>query len=171
MGLKVCYQMCINRAQLPRGWAMSLLAGGHAGRWLRRLLKIPLPMRRLLLTFLLVFLPLQSIWAAASPYCGHEAAPQASHFGHHAHDHHGDAAAAQTQPSSADETPDHKALTTTATADMDCHACHGAGSGMALSATGQAIVVSLGAPAALVAPAWVHPPLTRPERPKWSVLA
>ena len=128
-------------------------------------------MRRLLLVFLLLFMPLQSIWAAASPYCKHETAPQASHFGHHAHDHHGDAAAAQTQPSSADETPDHKALATTGTVDMDCHACHGVGSGMALSASGQAIVVAVAAPAALVAPAWVHPPLTRPERPNWSVLA
>ncbi|KQO14286.1 hypothetical protein ASF16_18690 [Acidovorax sp. Leaf78] len=128
-------------------------------------------MRRLLLVFLLLFMPLQSIWAAASPYCKHETAPQASHFGHHAHDHHGDGPAAQAQPSAASETPDHKALATAATADMDCHACHGVGSGMALSASGQAIVVAVAAPAALVAPAWVHPPLTRPERPKWSVLA
>ncbi|MBV7544116.1 hypothetical protein [Acidovorax sp. sic0104] len=128
-------------------------------------------MRRLLLIFLLVFMPLQSVWAAASPYCGHETAPQASHFGHHAHDHHGDAPAEKAQSSMAGETPDHKALATTGTADMDCHACHGAGSCMALSASGQAIVVAVAAPAALVAPAWVHPPLTRPERPKWSVLA
>ncbi|CAN7330766.1 hypothetical protein [Acidovorax sp. LjRoot194] len=127
-------------------------------------------MRRLLV-FLLLFMPLQSIWAAASPYCKHETAPQASHFGHHAHAHHGDAPAAQTQSSAASETPEHKALATTGTADMDCHACHGMGSGMALSASDQAIVVAVAAPAALVAPAWVHPPLTRPERPKWSVLA
>jgi hypothetical protein len=138
------------------------------GRWLRRLLRIPLPMRRLLLTFLLVFLPLQSIWAAASPYCKHEPAPQASHFGHHAHDHHGGAQTEQAQPSTAGETSDH---TAPATADMDCHACHGVGSGMALSASGQAIVVAVAAPAPPVAPTWVHPPLTRPERPKWSVLA
>lgn len=126
-------------------------------------------MRRLLLTFLLLFMPLQSIWAAASPYCGHEAAPQASHFGHHVHEHQAEASAESS--SKAKESPDHKALATSGAADMDCHACHGAGSGMALSASAQAIVVSVGRPAAQLAPAWVHPPLSRPERPNWSVLA
>ncbi|MBV7427825.1 hypothetical protein KW847_12895 [Acidovorax sp. sif0715] len=125
-------------------------------------------MRRLLLVFLLLFMPLQFIWAAASPYCGHEAAPQASHFGHHVHEHRADVPA---EPSHASETQDHKALATTGTADMDCHACHGVGSGMALSAGAQAIVVSVARPVSQVAPAWVHPPLSRPERPNWSVLA
>lgn len=125
-------------------------------------------MRRLLLAFLLLFMPLQSIWAAASPYCGHEAAPQASHFGHHVHEHQADEQAAPSQTS---ETPDHRGLATSGTADMDCHACHGAGSGMALSASAQAIVVSVGRPASQAAPAWVHPPLSRPERPNWSGLA
>ena len=126
-------------------------------------------MRRLLLVFLLMFMPLQSIWAAASPYCGHEAAPQASHFGHHVHEHHADDGHAAS--SQADETPDHKGLATSGTTDMDCHACHGAGSGMALSASAQAIVVSVGHPAPQIAPAWVHPPLSRPERPNWDLLA
>ncbi len=125
-------------------------------------------MRRLLLVFLLLFMPLQSIWAAASPYCGHEAAPQASHFGHHVHEHQADEQAAPSQTS---ETPDHRGLATSGTADMDCHACHGAGSGMALSASAQAIVVALARPAQQVPPAWVLPPLSRPERPNWSALA
>lgn len=125
-------------------------------------------MRRLLLAFLLLFMPLQSIWAAASPYCGHEAAPQASHFGHHVHEHQADASA---QPAKANATSDHKALGTTGSADMDCHACHGAGSGMALSASAQAIVVSVGRPVPQMAPAWVLPPLSRPERPNWPGLA
>src|SRR3989344_2472958 len=86
------------------------------GGW-RGLLRIPLPMRRLLLVFLLVFMPLQSIWAAASPYCGHEAAPQTSHFGHHVHEHHGDEGADHSAPGASPST----------LADMDCHACHGTG--------------------------------------------
>lgn len=117
-------------------------------------------MHRLLLIFLLVFMPLQSIWAAASPYCGHEAAPQASHFGHHVHDH------------VADESPAHPAKTSTATpADMDCHACHGAGSGLAHSLGEHAIVVTAARPPAQAAPAWLPAPLSRPERPNWPVLA
>lgn len=152
--------------------AMPLGAWGYAHwRVLRRALlslECAHTMRRLLLVFLLLFMPLQSIWAAASPYCGHEAAPQASHFGHHVHEHQADEQAAPSQTS---ETPDHRGLATSGTADMDCHACHGAGSGMALSASAQAIVVSVGRPASQAAPAWVHPPLSRPERPNWSVLA
>lgn len=134
-------------------------------------------MRRLLLTFLLVFLPLQSIWAAASPYCGHEAAPQASHFGHHVHEHHADASGEHAEPSvspAGGEAFDLTALGSTgpgATADIDCHACHGAGSGMALSTNAQTIVVTVARPAHQVPQAWVHPPLSRPERPNWSVLA
>lgn len=134
-------------------------------------------MRRLLLTFLLVFLPLQSIWAAASPYCAHEAAPQASHFGHHAHEHHAGASMEHAESSvspGAGEALDLKALGNTgsgAMADIDCHACHGAGSGMALSTNAQAIVVTVARPAHQVPQAWGHPPLSRPERPNWSFLA
>jgi hypothetical protein len=141
-----------------------------------RLLRIRLPMHRMLLVFLLVFLPLQSIWAAASPYCGHESAPQASqHFGHHVHDHqtdlHGDDAGTAPAAAYAGETSDHKALTSSGTVDMDCHACHGAGSGMVWSAGAQALVVAVARPAAQTAPALVHPPLSRPERPNWPSLA
>lgn len=153
--------------------AMPLAPWGHARLRMLRCTFLSLEcahttMRRLLLVFLLLFMPLQSIWAAASPYCGHEAAPQASHFGHHVHEHQADE---QPAPSQTSETPDHRGLATSGTADMDCHACHGAGSGMALSASAQAIVVSVGRPASQAAPAWVHPPLSRPERPNWFRLA
>ena len=130
----------------------------------------------MLLVFLLVFMPLQSIWAAASPYCGHESAPQASHFGHHVHDHQADlygsdAKAAPADPSQAGETSEHKALTISGAVDMDCHACHGAGSGMVWSAGDQALVVAVARPAGQTAPVLVHPPLSRPERPNWPSLA
>lgn len=44
-------------------------------------------MRRWLLKVLLVLLPLQFVWAAAAPYCGHEQASDAQHVGHHEHVH------------------------------------------------------------------------------------
>jgi len=118
-------------------------------------------MRRLLLLFLLVFMPLQSIWAAASPYCGHEAAPQASHFGHHVHEHHGDEGADHSAPGGAAGTA----------SDMDCHACHGADSGVAHSASAQAIVVAVAQPPGQIEPAWPPAPLARPERPNWPAFA
>ncbi|WP_416221439.1 cation efflux protein, CzcI family [Rhodoferax sp.] len=44
-------------------------------------------MRRWLLVFLLVLLPLQLTWAAVSTYCQHESMPSVQHIGHHAHKH------------------------------------------------------------------------------------
>lgn len=41
---------------------------------------------------LLMLLPLQAIWAAAEPYCGHEHGKAAHHVGHHLHEHHDDGA-------------------------------------------------------------------------------
>jgi hypothetical protein len=46
------------------------------------------PMRRWLVVFMLLVLPLQFAWAAAAPYCAHETAVAASkHPGHHQHVH------------------------------------------------------------------------------------
>ncbi|RZI40012.1 DUF2946 domain-containing protein [Herbaspirillum sp. HC18] len=44
-------------------------------------------MKKLLLIFLLVLLPLQFCWAAAAAYCQHEGEKSAQHFGHHSHKH------------------------------------------------------------------------------------
>jgi hypothetical protein len=44
-------------------------------------------MRRWFALFLLIFLPLQSVWAAAGVYCQHERKEAARHFGHHEHKH------------------------------------------------------------------------------------
>jgi len=44
-------------------------------------------MKRLALIFLILLLPLQSVWAAASAYCQHEQDSTAQHFGHHTHQH------------------------------------------------------------------------------------
>jgi hypothetical protein len=45
-------------------------------------------MKRFLLLFLLIALPFQMSWAAASSYCEHESGKAAHHFGHHEHQHH-----------------------------------------------------------------------------------
>ena len=44
-------------------------------------------MKRLALIFLMLLLPLQSVWAAASAYCQHEQGASVQHFGHHTHQH------------------------------------------------------------------------------------
>ena len=117
-------------------------------------------MRRVLAIFLLVLLPLQSIWAAAAPYCQHEASA-ASHPGHHPHEHHVTADDHQTDPTGDAVGMDH----------ADCHVCHAA----------SPAVVALGVWFACPALADMSldtrqarltaPPSSRPERPQWRGLA
>jgi hypothetical protein len=68
--------------------------------------------KRLLLILMLLFIPLQATWSAASAYCGHEQGAKAQHLGHHEHDHH------QAQP---DDDSDEAPLTQL---DPDCAYCH-----------------------------------------------
>ncbi len=44
--------------------------------------------RRHFFVLLLLILPLQAVWAAASAYCLHEQGVATQHFGHHDHRHH-----------------------------------------------------------------------------------
>ena len=68
-------------------------------------------MKRLILIFLLVLLPLQGAWAVAASYCQHEQDSSARHFGHHIHKHNGSA-----------ETPAKVKLGMLG--DADCGGCH-----------------------------------------------
>ena len=78
-------------------------------------------MRRLLLVFLSILLPLQFSWAGAAAYCAHESADQpaamTSHFGHHSHEHKADQHDAGKTAGKAAKLP-----------DADCTACHFPGS-------------------------------------------
>ena len=121
-------------------------------------------MRFWLSIFLMVFLPLQSAWAVAAPYCGHENSAPVSHFGHHAHEHH-------ATDSAVDSSQDRSGVPASGEVDVDCTPCNGVGSalmlnfippGFFLGKTHYAIGVSSESPL---------PPLQRPERPKWSRLA
>jgi hypothetical protein len=117
------------------------------------------PVRRLVALLLLVFLPLQFGWAAAAPYCQHEADSQVQHFGHHGHQHH----------DAADESSTDGKLS--GDVDSDCSACH---------AGAAAVLVGL---VFLTGPSGAHDPVdayrfslasspaTLPERPNWSALA
>ncbi|WP_404299887.1 hypothetical protein [Alicycliphilus denitrificans] len=117
-------------------------------------------MRRLLLVLLLVFIPLQSVWAAAAAYCSHEAAPSAVHFGHHVHQHHGD------------DDGDKAGTSLAKTAlDMDCHACHSMANALHQDASATPLWVQdmqLAPPLRFTLPT---PSPQRPERPNWPPLA
>ena len=72
-------------------------------------------MRRWLVVLMLLVLPVQFVWAAALPYCAHEAAAAASkHPGHHQHVHQGGNDAAKAGDDGGDLGANHS----------DCASCH-----------------------------------------------
>lgn len=118
-------------------------------------------MKRLLIIFMLIVVPLQLSWAAAAVYCEHESNPKTVHFGHHEHEH----------IASADEIKT-DAEKSVAALDGDCTSCH----------LGGIAILALPAPA-LMPDVLSAPSITagnsllassrssRPERPKWAVAA
>jgi hypothetical protein len=69
--------------------------------------------KRLVLILFILFLPLQSVWAATSAYCTHEADAATGHVGHHSHQHGGVKIDGETDQ----ESPAGK------TVDNDCGLC------------------------------------------------
>lgn len=134
----------------------------HIGRpWLKRTGCYTLAaMRRWLLIFLVVFLPMQLSWAAVANYCQHETGAAAQHFGHHEHQHKVDAKRTDTgNPKAA------------GAIDADCGMCH-ASSATAIFETVSfsLLAVSLDTDCAFSLIFSSRPP-TLPERPNWADLA
>jgi hypothetical protein len=117
-------------------------------------------MRKWLAVILLVFMPLQLSWAAVDAYCQHEDSIAAKHVGHHEHQHKG------TQVDDLDEDP-----TKPSGFDSDCATCLAGSatppSGMKLFSLARGSSIGGGDYRAYLA----TPPLERPERPKWHLLA
>jgi len=111
-------------------------------------------MRRWLVLFFMLLLPLQSAWSAASAYCQHETTEQQSqHVGHHFHAHQGEAK---------------KSSGSQLTADADCAACHASAAAAIPSLLGSYDFAIASRPAQSVA----SPPFTSalaraPDRPQW----
>ena len=115
--------------------------------------------KRIIFIFLLLLLPSQAVWAAASTYCQHERGAAAKHFGHHVHQH-------QLQ---ADDSP--ATGKAPGSLDLDCSACHLGAPAVPVTSQGLTLVESQ----SLLAP---HPPggvpttyRDRPERPNWSLVS
>ena len=130
-------------------------------------------MRRLLLVFLLVLMPLQTVWSAAAAYCAHEQAPAAAHFGHHVHEHAGayqdGDAHADVGHASADDAQGGAAgsIFNLGSADLDCHTCHGSGTVLFAPWEASAPLALSGHPLPQVAAQLPAPLIPRPERPNW----
>lgn len=117
-------------------------------------------MRRWLLIFLVVFLPMQLSWAAVASYCAHESSETAQHIGHHEHQHQADDVPADSDGSKM-----------AGVVDADCGACH-AGCCTAILQSPLLMGARLpsnahGAPA----PRLSSQPAALPERPNWADLA
>lgn len=121
-------------------------------------------MRLWLSIFLIMFLPLQSAWAVAAPYCGHENSVRVSHFGHHAHQHH-------AADSAMDASKDMSNGSVSGAVDVDCTPCNGVGSAMVLSFSPLGLSTGKAHYAIGVTAESLLAPLQRPERPKWPRLA
>lgn len=123
-------------------------------------------MRRWLAILLMLFLPLQSSWAAVAGYCGHETGAAAHHVGHHDHAGHGHA----TKPVD----PGHPGQADGGSAgafQQDCGHCLGHCAGMV------DVVAGFEPPAPAAGPCGPGPfpgaehlP-AQPERPQWVALA
>ena len=77
-------------------------------------------MRRFILVFMMLVLPLQWTWAAAASVCEHESA--GAHFGHHDPKHAGTS-------ESASGTSEASPAADLSGSHPDCHTCHGMGAG------------------------------------------
>lgn len=118
-------------------------------------------MRRFLILLFAIVLPLQITWASAAAYCGHEtsapaAATTGGHFGHHTHEHPGEA----------------KSKAGAKLPDADCAVCH--------FATSHVVFPALALPAAhdFIKLRYLNPPVgygsvpsRTPDRPQWPRLA
>lgn len=133
-------------------------------------------MRRWLLVFLVLLLPLQFSWAAVASYCQHESAAatsptQQQHVGHHEHQHHGDATPVQAQPDKGAKAAPTDTDTGPDTLDLDCGTCH-AGCCAPIAPTLTLVLATL--PAETHGEPVFHlssQPSSLPERPNWADLA
>jgi hypothetical protein len=120
-------------------------------------------MRRLVMIFLLVLVPLQLSWAALSAYCPHETASLARQAGEHHHKH-----AHLTDAGQQDHSDPHA----TGSVDADSGVCH-AGHGTAIFGAGRLPAVSVLSETYSAYQIQVPSPpsLPLPERPNWTAFA
>lgn len=117
--------------------------------------------KKLLLIFMLMMLPLQFSWAAVAAYCQHESEIAMPHIGHHTHGHQ------QLQVNAAND--DAQDSNDSPGFDADCISCHGGATGiLALSLQMMPDTVALVTRSSsnfLLASTIPD----RPERPNWAL--
>lgn len=122
-------------------------------------------MKRLVLILIMLIVPLQSVWAAVSAYCAHEADAATGHFGHHSHQHGALKADAESdQDSSAGKVIDKDK-------DNDCGLCHLGHGSFLNTQTRLGLVDANASPILSTQRLGLSDITARPERPNWPSLA
>jgi hypothetical protein len=119
-------------------------------------------MRRFVLVFMMVLLPLQWSWAAAASVCEHESGK--AHFGHHEHQHGGTGSSGQADADvdhGDDSLGDHP----------DCQACQGIGAACVQLADERPAAWSGGAPRPACDRVLPEPPVESLLRPPLNLVA
>jgi hypothetical protein len=117
-------------------------------------------MRKWLVLFLMLMMPLQLTWAATSAYCQHENGLSVQHVGHHGQQHF----AQSDERASADQTQ-------LAALDLDCGTCHAGCAISVASALGHSVAPTSTAIAPGTERQLKSPPLKVPDRPQWISLS
>lgn len=113
-------------------------------------------MRRFILIFMMVLLPLQWSWAAAASVCAHEQGT--SHFGHHEHQH---ASGEAVHADDGQALVDHP----------DCQGCHGVGTACMGTAAPPGVAWSSAGPPASDGRHIPEPPVESLLRPPLTLVA
>jgi len=116
-------------------------------------------MKKYLVIFLLVLLPLQFSWASVASYCQHETDVATKHPGHHTHDH---------------ASTDHPEATKNAAqsvVDHDCATCHMSCAAALTSDLSTTAVAASDHHSLHLQGIASQLSRERPERPQWPVLA
>ena len=117
-------------------------------------------MRRIILTLMILFLPVQGTWAAVTVYCNHETGNgESRHFGHHFHRHQASANGSSTDSSQ------------TGGIDNDCGFCHlnfKLVHAMSFDGPSNCELSLVNAPCSTRYSSYIP---EEPDRPKWQVLA
>lgn len=132
---------------------------------------MPRSWARLVAVFLLMWMPLHALWAAAAPYCGHDNTPATAseaplHLGHHTHAH-GPHGASEVDGEHAEEGAPAQGEAAGGVGHPECHVCHACGTVMPASLAAPAPTTGVAAPEAGAPLAPPAPWPGRPERPKW----
>lgn len=129
-------------------------------------------MRRVLIIFMLILMPVQLSWAAVASYCEHEVRVSEAHLGHHEHQHQKDVEFHSVGDNGLSDSDDigSKGIAPGDT-DLDCGHCHTYCSAMLSTPPDAPGAFSAARPGIARDEGGASRAPTQPDRPRWRSLA